>query len=427
MMIEGCTEFMHVVCDLIGLLQQAEGNAASSRNLLIAVTDSDLDAVRVLLDPRQTNPVANVDTANSVGSTPLMLAVAADASDIVTEILDAGAAVDLQNVDGLTALHFAAQEGHESTLMKLLAVNPDLELRTTGGATPLYIACQQGHLQVLRILLQAGAVVDAEYSTGATPLLAAAQNGNVPIIKELLSANANLFHVNNNQVSAVHFAASSRAGSNAVKLVVSSGLSVDAKDKWMDTPLDYAAYFGNGNVVATLLELGANITALDIRQGLPLDSLCECKRGSDLPGKLGCSDGQCSDEAITRLKRLLDPAAQVCGVITTKTLSLLIVPLIFGINCISIGLLCCCVHFTLHCGRSGMVIQLVLCFLRMLTLTRYPLHHRGFMSKSVFAQDPDSQGVDSQAIGKESPDKPQNPPERLLETKPLKVGLGVHQ
>lgn len=300
---------------LVGLLQEAGSMSAGDRNLLIAVTDSDLDAVRRLLDPQQTVPMPNVNTRNSVGSTPLMLAAAVDATEIVAEILKSGADVNQQNVDGFTALHFAAQEGHESAVKQLLAENLDLELKSTAGATPLYIASQQGHLQVVELLLGAGAEIETEFSTGATPILAAAQSGNVPIMRVLLSKRANIFHVNSNQVGAVHLAASSAEGSSAVELAINSGLNLDAKDRWMDTPLDYAAYFGNEEVVATLLKLGANISAIDVRQGLPLDSICECRRGSDLPGRLECPDGHCTDEAVARLRNLLDPATQVCLVV----------------------------------------------------------------------------------------------------------------
>ncbi|GMH32668.1 hypothetical protein BSKO_00502 [Bryopsis sp. KO-2023] len=283
----------------------------SNQALIVAVSDSNLSAVKKLLDPRSTKPAADVDSKNAVGSTPLMIAAASNSIDILKVLLKSGAQVDLQNDDGFAAMHFVTS-GKAATQLFQSQSRLDLEVRTNRGATPLYIATQNGRIEVMKALIDQGAEVDAEFrSTGAPPLLVAGENGDVRALRVLLDEGATVDKGNTNEVTALHLAASIKNGGKAVNLLLDHGLAVDITDKWGDTPLDYAAYFGNEAMVDLLLDRGAEMAKPDVRENLPLRSVCRCEDAEGSPAQLQCPEGNCSERAKANLQKKLDPEQAV--------------------------------------------------------------------------------------------------------------------
>eukprot|EP00658_Telonema_sp_P-2_P076721 TRINITY_DN6775_c0_g1_i1.p2 TRINITY_DN6775_c0_g1~~TRINITY_DN6775_c0_g1_i1.p2 ORF type:complete len:105 (+),score=34.15 TRINITY_DN6775_c0_g1_i1:197-511(+) len=59
-----------------------------------------------------------------------------------------------------TPLSFAAQNGHTEVVRELLGAGAEVDKAAENGATPLSFAAQNGHTEVVKELLGAGAEVD---------------------------------------------------------------------------------------------------------------------------------------------------------------------------------------------------------------------------------------------------------------------------
>jgi ankyrin repeat protein len=108
-------------------------------------------------------------------------------------------------------------------------------------------------------LLTRGTAVDERDKGGRTPLMQATINGRIDIMKLLLDSGANPNIQDKGGWSALHFAAQGQSA-EGIELLVFYGATVDIANSDGNTPLSGAVfnYRGNGDVVSTLLRLGAD-------------------------------------------------------------------------------------------------------------------------------------------------------------------------
>ncbi|MFD3613098.1 ankyrin repeat domain-containing protein [Streptomyces atroolivaceus] len=148
----------------------------------------------------------------------------------VAQWLDAGAEVDALSMNGRTALDLAVHAGHIETVRVLLAAGADPQQRAGeyGELTPLCLAAMYGHTAVVGILLDAGAPTGAQGRMNYVPLVLAAT-------------------------------AVERGHPQTVDLLLRHGVDINGvmKDK---TPLEWAAAFGQVQMVHHLLARGATPT-----------------------------------------------------------------------------------------------------------------------------------------------------------------------
>ncbi|KAG6354339.1 hypothetical protein INS49_004356 [Diaporthe citri] len=170
----------------------------------------------------------------------LQKASARDNLNIIDLLLRKGAEVDAQTEDEFPALFRAAQTGQTAVLVELLSQRPDLEARDRSGQTPLFVASVKGYANIVELLLARGAVVDALDKDARTPLLALAAD----------KSSASAWNT---------------GASEVVRLLVSHGSNVNFKDKIGRTPLLWAATNGHYDLVKTLLETGADVSAVNNR------------------------------------------------------------------------------------------------------------------------------------------------------------------
>ena len=103
-------------------------------------------------------------------------------AEMVTALLDNGAAADLANNNGNTPLQCAASGGHVAAVTALLGKGAAINLADNDGDTPLHGAAESGHVEVVTALLGKGAAVDLANTNGATPLSAAEQQGRDEVV-----------------------------------------------------------------------------------------------------------------------------------------------------------------------------------------------------------------------------------------------------
>ena len=226
-----------------------------------AVSRGDLATVKSLLTSG-----ANVNEADTDGSTPLLLAAYQGSAEVVKVLLAHGADPNRAAKNGSTPLFWAAKNGHIEVVKLLLAARADVNRVDTDGWTPLLEAAKQGHAEVAKVLLAAGADVDRADTDGWTPLLEAAKHGHAEVAKVLLAAGADVDRADTADTDGATplFWAAKNGHIEVVKLLLAAGADVNRADTDGYTPLLLAAFLGHSEVVRILLANGAVPTAQDL-------------------------------------------------------------------------------------------------------------------------------------------------------------------
>ena len=135
-----------------------------------------------------------------------MVAARTGRSDVINQLLEAGAMVDAtESWRGQTALMWAATENNADAISQLLTAGADVEARSAGGLTPLLFAVREGQINAAQALIAGGADVNAGInndtaSTGSyepassghtSPLVLAIVNAHFELGEVLLEAGAN--------------------------------------------------------------------------------------------------------------------------------------------------------------------------------------------------------------------------------------------
>jgi ankyrin repeat protein len=256
----------------------AGATAGFDRPALVAAAKSgDRAALRALVEQR-----ADVNAADGDGTTALHWASHRDDLDSAGLLVRAGANVNAANDLGATPLWIACQNGSASFVRMLLGAGADPNRALLLGETPLMVAARSGSADVVEQLLKKGASVNLRAARGQTALMWAAAQRHPEVVKVLLAGGADVHSRSAvwSQVMAVPphglplynkviphggdtallFAA--RSGDRAsAALLVAAGANVNDADAWGVSATVLAAHSGFGDLVAFLLESGADPNA----------------------------------------------------------------------------------------------------------------------------------------------------------------------
>jgi len=155
-----------------------------SSPLLLAIAADDLEICQILL--RAHARVHGGDTPRS----PLTLAAGRGVVPIVQLLLGAGAQVDQADGSGLTPLWYAMQSKRLAAARLLLANGARVQGRTALGNTMLGEAARDGDLPRVALLLEFGADPDGSDSNGLTPLYWAGFYHHAEVERALMAAGA---------------------------------------------------------------------------------------------------------------------------------------------------------------------------------------------------------------------------------------------
>ena len=100
------------------------------------------------------HPGTQVNTTNSAGETPLMLAAINNYQDVAQVLIERGADV---NREGWTPLHYAATRGHREMMRLLLENEAYIDAEAPNGNTPLMMAARYASPLTVKLLLEEGA------------------------------------------------------------------------------------------------------------------------------------------------------------------------------------------------------------------------------------------------------------------------------
>ena len=188
----------------------------------------------------------------------------------VRALLQRGVDLGKSDADGNSALHVAALHANAAAIELLLAAGAEVNGTNKYGATPLIYAA--GDSKKVRALLAHGADPNRASLLGTTPLIAAAgYPDSARSLALLLEAGANIHATNRTGFDAI-WRASYGGHTEAVKLLLKRGANPNTRPllpniqgaiEPSSAPLHNAAFRGEPEMIAALLQAGADLNAVE--------------------------------------------------------------------------------------------------------------------------------------------------------------------
>ena len=203
--------------------------------------------------------------AFSCADWPEVVAAACGDSDALDALVRAGSAA-LDEPRGRvkqTAAHAAAGAGFTQVLRQLMSAGADPMARNLVARTPLHRAAEGGHLECIALLLGDARVrVEARDDMGNGALYLAAAAGQLAALEALEAAGADLRAANKKGATALHTACVN-AQLPMVKYLLSRGFDAALADAEANTPVMRACWGGSVPVLEMLMAAGATLEGAD--------------------------------------------------------------------------------------------------------------------------------------------------------------------
>jgi ankyrin repeat protein len=198
-----------------------------------------LDATRKLLHRE-----ANVEARGGHYSTPLNAAASrigfTGSEAVVRLLIQSKADANVADDRGWNALHHMCWFGNAQLAKLLLQSGADIEGQDLGGGGPMHLASFRGHLSVIRILLEHNAEIDAKARLKRSRFEARLSNRRTPLMEAAWNGQE-----------------------ETVQLLLDLGANINAVDDHGMTALIRAARCGHDKLVEILLSRGADATMKD--------------------------------------------------------------------------------------------------------------------------------------------------------------------
>jgi hypothetical protein len=166
----------------------------------------------------------------------LILAIEADKTETVRNLLDQGADANSRNVRDQTARMLASLDKRETMSRLLVERGADINAKMPDGGTVLMAAAGAGCVPSVRLLLERGVQDKAEDKHGFTAVMAAAMGGSVEYLKMLLDRGGKAQSVTD--YGSTPFLCAANAGSvDCMRLLLERGASAKDRDREGETAL----------------------------------------------------------------------------------------------------------------------------------------------------------------------------------------------
>lgn len=180
----------------------------------------------------------------------------------IESLIKKGADVNTRDSSGRTPAMIATYNNDIQSATVLIKSGADVNIQDNSKNNPFLYAGAEGHLEILRLTIQAGADPAITNRYGGTALIPAAEHGHVEVVAELLTkTKVNVNHINDLGWTALLEAIILNDGDidqqQTVQLLIDHGADVNIKDKNGVSPLEHARKNGFNEIVTILLKAGA--------------------------------------------------------------------------------------------------------------------------------------------------------------------------
>jgi uncharacterized protein len=213
------------------------------------------EAVRALVQQK-----ANVNAAQSDGTTALHWAVRMDDLETADLLIRAGANISAANHDGATPLLLGSINGNAAMLEKLMKAGADPNAALTKyGDTALMMTARTGKTDAVKILLDHGAQVNAKETWGdTTALMWAVSELHPAVVKMLIDHGADV-----NARSKFVPSTTGRGFEGTTPVESKSDQPAEEHASGLLSPLMFAAREGDLESARLLVAAGADVNAID--------------------------------------------------------------------------------------------------------------------------------------------------------------------
>jgi ankyrin repeat protein len=198
-----------------------------------------------------------VEKEDSCGVRPLAIATQARQLGMVKLLVQRKADINASGRAGLTALHHAANGGLKEIVAFLLSKGAQARCTDGDGDTPLRHAFRVGYAGVMKMLLQHMGLqgLEERIEMKWTPLMEACGEGKVGLVREIVQhmGGQELEETDNQGRTALHWAAL-EGRNEVVAILLDKGAQADIRDTGRSTPLMLAASRGHLGVVQLLVQ-----------------------------------------------------------------------------------------------------------------------------------------------------------------------------
>lgn len=202
---------------------------------------------------------ANLDNQTSKGITVLMKAIYHENYEMIETLVNSKANLNIKNNEGYSALLHAAHKNNNKICELLIKNKADVNSFNKKNIAPLFVISNLGNMEILKLLINNKANINFKNQDGFTPVHTAVNNDKMEVVEELLKNGADPNITNYKSISPLHTALSLIKNINILKLLLEYGAHVDHYDQHGNTPLVYACYMGNLEMVKLLVNKGADI------------------------------------------------------------------------------------------------------------------------------------------------------------------------
>ncbi|KAM6986089.1 uncharacterized protein ankrd50l [Aplochiton taeniatus] len=222
--------------------------------LILAAQEGHCSAVRLLLERR-----SPIDHRAYDGHSALSASSLEGHVEVVELLMRRGSDTDVRDAEGRPLLYLLVLEGRfEMAALLLEKGGVPLESRDSEGRTALHAASWQGNGEAVALLLRRGADPNAQDSQGRPPLHSVAWRGHVEVGRRLLEAREVNVDLACRQQGATALSIAAQEGhANIVAMLLERGANPDHMDKYGRNPVKVAGKLGHYTIVRLLESYGA--------------------------------------------------------------------------------------------------------------------------------------------------------------------------
>ncbi|OQX30063.1 MAG: hypothetical protein B0D92_00430 [Spirochaeta sp. LUC14_002_19_P3] len=180
---------------------------------------------------------ANPNHRNAQGESPIHRAATVKDINITLRLIEAGALTNIQDILGRTAMHTAAEWGSRAHISLLISRGADINIQDMAGLSPLHIAANKGYSDLCGWLLANGASPNLPDKNGQTPLFTASISGRKRVQQALIASHANISFRDNDGKTALHAAILNKSIDGTITLI-DLGADIFAVDSAGQTPFN---------------------------------------------------------------------------------------------------------------------------------------------------------------------------------------------